>query len=203
MSELTVDLTNVSANSLIVVVTKQTITIPIAILRMSNVFYIISSDTDTRTFEKPYHKHSEINTLTDEQIIDIVKTHKFVYDKIILYENDIVFHSELYLAANPDVIQDKKYSSQSGAYKHWLLFGREENRPLYPTESVLDFDPAYYLQKYPDLRKSGINTNTAAWVHWKQLGESEGRAGIDPDFATQQLIPGYIAKRIPINSIYM
>jgi hypothetical protein len=203
MTESTIELAQVSKDSLIVVITEQLITIPSDILKMSNVFYIISSNTDTRAFEKPHHKHSDITILTDKQIIDIVNTHKLVYNKIVLYENNFVFDSELYLSANPDVLQDNRYNTQTGSYKHWLIYGQKENRPLYPTESVLDFDPAYYLQKYPDLRKSGINTNTAARKHWVQLGEAEGREGNDPGFTNQQLIPGYIAKRIPINSIYL
>lgn len=40
------------------------------------------------------------------------------------------------------------------------------------------FDWHYYLEKYPDLRKNGVQTEEQALTHWKTCGEKEGRVTI-------------------------
>lgn len=38
-----------------------------------------------------------------------------------------------------------------------------------------NFDPVYYLNKYPDLRAAGISTGQAAISHYNRYGKAEGR----------------------------
>jgi hypothetical protein len=40
------------------------------------------------------------------------------------------------------------------------------------------FDWQYYLEKYPDLRKNGVQTEEQALTHWNTCGEKEGRVSI-------------------------
>jgi hypothetical protein len=40
------------------------------------------------------------------------------------------------------------------------------------------FDWHYYLEKYPDLRKNGVQTEEQALAHWQTFGEKEGRIAI-------------------------
>ena len=45
------------------------------------------------------------------------------------------------------------------------------------TESPADFDWKLYLERYPDLRAAGINTQEDAVGHWLEYGRAEGRWG--------------------------
>lgn len=40
------------------------------------------------------------------------------------------------------------------------------------------FDWHYYLEKYPDLQKNGVQTEEQALSHWKTFGEKEGRIAL-------------------------
>ncbi|CAH6420899.1 Hypothetical protein UVM_LOCUS278 [uncultured virus] len=72
-------------------------------------------------------------------------------------------------------------STQAAARAHWATFGRNENRmPNAAAEALAKakletLDPAWYLDRYPDLRQHGINTVEGALTHWNRHGKGEGR----------------------------
>ncbi len=57
------------------------------------------------------------------------------------------------------------------------------------------FDWQYYLDKYPDLRINGINTEQQAIQHWKTYGEKEGRVA-EKSFNWQYYLDKYPDLRI-------
>ena len=93
------------------------------------------------------------------------------------------FQTSNYLAANPDVI-----TSGLNAFVHWLVVGRDENRPLARPSGVVArpmprlsaehgaqlraaFDEAYYLAAYPELGA----LDGGAFEHYMTIGWLEGR----------------------------
>jgi beta-glucanase (GH16 family) len=81
-----------------------------------------------------------------------------------------------YLATNPDV-----KAAGVDPIVHYLTYGRLEGRLPYEGAAPLshdqlvaygsEFDAAYYLARYPDVRDAGVN----AFYHYNHNGQAEGR----------------------------
>ena len=102
------------------------------------------------------------------------------------------FGTASYVAANPDVV-----SSGLNPFVHWLVVGRDENRPLSPPSGVVGrpmpnmtgeqramlraaFDEAYYRSSYPELG----DLAEGAFEHYMTIGWQEGR-NPNRDFSTR------------------
>lgn len=67
----------------------------------------------------------------------------------------------------------KKKSSKEMACKHWIQYGKNENRVLKLKDS--DFNWITYIENYKDLQDAQINTYDKAYEHWVQWGKNESR----------------------------
>jgi hypothetical protein len=86
-----------------------------------------------------------------------------------------------YISLNPD-LQKANINTQSLAIRHYLLYGKKEQREYkYKTliASIdLDFDPVFYLSEYPDVASYYENTKTIPQKekllhHYINFGETE------------------------------
>lgn len=94
---------------------------------------------------------------------------------------DVAFDAEFYAAANTDL---RSLTSRQ-ARRHWIEHGRTEGRFASPASlaaafesaglSFEEFEPEFYLSRYPELVQVGIDTPEAAAVHYVRFGASEGR----------------------------
>nr|WP_067295818.1 hypothetical protein [Marinobacterium profundum] len=75
-----------------------------------------------------------------------------------------LFDADWYLAQHPDIAAERAFAKEP--VRHYLKFGGFEGRNPGP-----DFDSAFYLRLYPDVRESGMNP----LVHYLKFGKDEGR----------------------------
>lgn len=75
------------------------------------------------------------------------------------------FDGVFYLANNPDVAMER-----INPLEHYYYWGEREGRKPNP-----DFDPAYYLETYQDLRAAGLKN---LFYHFLETGKKEGRRGV-------------------------
>jgi putative sugar O-methyltransferase len=104
----------------------------------------------------------------------------------------ILFDSEWYLSANPEVAE-----AGFDPVDHYLQFGAAEGRAPGP-----GFDPAWYLLRHRDVAAAGV----PALLHYLQSGSREGRpiasieeAKRERQIATGKEISGAMRKEIPDN----
>jgi hypothetical protein len=77
------------------------------------------------------------------------------------------FNPLLYILLNPDI----KGLTPNNAYKHYMEYGKKENRPI---DTNSDFRPEIYLTLNSDLAKYKLS-NLDAKLHWLQKGRYQNR----------------------------
>ena len=77
------------------------------------------------------------------------------------------FNPFLYILLNPDI----KGLHPNNAYKHYIEYGKKENRPI---DTNSDFIPEIYLALNNDLAKYKLS-NIDAKIHWLQKGRFQNR----------------------------
>jgi hypothetical protein len=92
------------------------------------------------------------------------------------------FDYKLYLLLNPD-LETHKVNTKALAIKHYLLFGKQEQRPYKLIKLIdvdKDFDEKFYLEEYPDTAtyyasKTNISLKEKLFHHYVNYGKNEGR----------------------------
>lgn len=102
--------------------------------------------------------------------------------------DDILFDSNYYAAANPDVV-NALGSSPSALRGHYEKYGKYEGRA--PSDL---FNPKFYLAAYPDLNAAFGSNYKAAYDHFVAHGIAEGRQG-SPQFNVQVYKDSYLDLR--------
>ena len=74
-----------------------------------------------------------------------------------------------YLILNPDL---KAYTTERQVVAHWNAHGQKEGRKW----SLPVDQHEKYLEKYPDLKRNGVNTKEKALTHFLTNGRREGRS---------------------------
>lgn len=92
------------------------------------------------------------------------KQRQRVAQEAAMIESSPWFDRQWYLSTYPDVAADEKMSQAPA--RHYLLIGGLEGRNPGP-----DFDSAFYIDRYDDVRESGINP----LLHFIKFGEHEQR----------------------------
>ena len=64
--------------------------------------------------------------------------------------------------------------------------------PEITIEHMVGFNWQYYIEKYPDLKMSGIDNQADAISHWMSFGRREGRSGVPESFIFEDAIPKQI-----------
>ncbi len=107
----------------------------------------------------------------------------FVYYYFMVNDQYFLFDWVSYINNNDDLLQSGMNTKEK-AWKHWINHGRNEGRQFYSTLDINHsssderydiFDWNAYLEKYQDLKNTGIETKEKAWQHWINHGMNEGR----------------------------
>lgn len=102
---------------------------------------------------------NENNLLSEKFIFDNIKINSIcIYNK---FKLDVEHPEELYIYLNDSEILNNC-----------------TNIPLINNENPInEFNWIFYINKYPDLKRNGINNESKALIHWKKFGIKEGRIG--------------------------
>lgn len=99
------------------------------------------------------------------------------------------FSVKSYLWRYPNLQKTYGEKNYEAALDHWLNSGQAAGRDASPRELSV-FKAQFYLDLYPDLKKSLGNNTQAATQHWLTVGINEGRKS-SPDFDIKAYLGRY------------